>query len=98
MKVWLLRPIVFDGDSYEHGPWDPWYDKAFGFVIRAETEHRAREIAQHDGGDEISAHCHGEKGKYGTYVPTWTNPALVSCVELNGDGPEGVVIQDYRSA
>ena len=31
MRLWLLRPV--EGDSL----WDPWYDKAFGFVVRAEA-------------------------------------------------------------
>ena len=36
MRLWLLRPQegLIEGDN----PWDPWYDKAFGFVVRAETE------------------------------------------------------------
>lgn len=37
MRLWELRPI--DKDS---GPWEPWYDKAFGFVVRADTEAQAR--------------------------------------------------------
>lgn len=36
MKLWLLRPIK---------DWIPWYDKSFGFVIRAESEDAAREMA-----------------------------------------------------
>lgn len=36
MKIWLLRPI--DGCD----EWNPWYDKAFGFVVRAAREQEAR--------------------------------------------------------
>lgn len=38
MKLWLLRPVV--GLDENDNPWWPWYDKAFGFVVRAETEAR----------------------------------------------------------
>ena len=40
MKLWLIR--TRDPTS---GAWDPWYDKAFGFVVRAETEGQARKFA-----------------------------------------------------
>lgn len=40
MKLWLLRPIDPHG-----GLWDPWFDKIFGFVVRAETETEARTLA-----------------------------------------------------
>ena len=43
MKLWLVRPIETDDDGDD--PWEPWYDKAFGFVIRAESDQKAREIA-----------------------------------------------------
>lgn len=33
MKLWLLRPIETEGPNL----WDPWYDKAFGFVVRAKN-------------------------------------------------------------
>lgn len=40
MKIWLLRPI--DGCD----EWNPWYDKAFGFVVCANSEQEAREAAR----------------------------------------------------
>lgn len=78
MKLWLLRPAV--GATQ----WDPWYDKACGFVIRAETGSRAREIAQHKAGDEGG--------------DAWADPASSTCDELSADGLEGVVMIDFRSA
>ena len=48
MKLWLLRPINIYGDS----PWNPWHDKAFGFVVRADTEQEARKLANEESGDE----------------------------------------------
>ena len=51
MKLWLLRPR--EDLPYDKDPWEPWYDKAFGFVVRAETEERARAIGQESGMAEI---------------------------------------------
>ena len=81
MKLWLLRPI--HGHD-EWGPWKPWYDKTFGFVVRAETEDEARLLASKQAGDE---------GHH-----AWMEPFESTCVELTADGPAGVVIQDHCSA
>lgn len=85
MKLWLLEPL----SDLEPGfsPWVPWYDKAFGFVVRAETEEQARELAHAQGGDENRAE----------HEP-WKNPLLSSCKELTAEGPAEVVIQDFKSA
>ena len=60
MKLWLLRPRLLSAkraaESEEcedvEWPWDPWYDKAFGFVVRSETEEDARALAAKECGDE----------------------------------------------
>ena len=43
MELWILRAMEnlpkFDD------PWEPWYNKAFGFVIRAGNEESARRLA-----------------------------------------------------
>ena len=80
MKLWLLKPIK--GSDY----WRPWYDKAFGFVIRAETEQRAREWADSNAGDE------NRKGH------PWLNSEHSTCIELTIDGPEEMVLRDFMSA
>jgi hypothetical protein len=81
MKLWHLKPI----DPHS-GPWKPWYDKAFGFVIRAEDEETARYAAESCGGDEIR---HGN---------VWQDNTLTSCVELLPEGEQEVVIGDYHAA
>ena len=50
MKLWLLRPV--DGLAKNDNPWEPWYDKAFCFVVRAETDTEARDMAHAEAGDE----------------------------------------------
>ena len=86
MNLWILRPV--DPLADDDDPWDPWYDKAFGFVIQAETEERARELAQFIGADETR------------YPDTlaWTDSELSDCKELIVEGPEHIVISDYRNA
>lgn len=74
MKLWVLRPIE---------KWKPWYDSAFGFVVRASTESDARLAADSESGDE--GHV-------------WSDAAKTTCIELSIDGPEGVIIRDFASA
>lgn len=85
MKLWLLLPV--EGDDL----WEPWYDKAFGFVIAAETEEQARIIAQKGGGDEC-----GWEGD----DPAWVDPTHSTCVELTADAytEPTVVMRDFASA
>src|SRR5688572_16143402 len=63
MSLWILEPI--DEDSR---PWDPWYEKAFGYVVRAMSEERARQFASEQAGDE----------GMGANSP-WLDPSLSRC-------------------
>lgn len=93
MKLWLLRPN--ENLKTTENPWEPWYDKAFGFVVRAETEERARELANEDGGaetGEISNNVYRAGGD------PWLDPKFSTCMELKSVGVEGVVIVDFKSA
>ena len=91
MKLWLLRPVGFsEGDGFwkfptVDNPWNPWYDKAFGFVIRAGTEDEARKLADGEAGDE-------------NHDRPWLDPNLSVCEELTSDGPVEIVIRDFASA
>ena len=82
MKLWLLRCK----DDLKDDPWSPWFDKAFGFVIRAETEAQARGIAQAKSGEE------SRNGQ------PWMNPECSTCAELTPNGPAEVVIRDFRAS
>lgn len=75
MKIWLLRPVK---------GWEPWYDSAFGFVVRAATEERARHLASTKAGDEGSV--------------AWFDSARTTCVEVPSDGEEEIVLRDFASA
>lgn len=85
MKLWLLYPqTAYRGEKFL---WEPWYDKSFGFVIRAETEEDARRIAQENGGDEIYEN-----------MPAWIDPHYSVCEELLAEGDPGLILQDFASA
>jgi hypothetical protein len=64
--------------------WEPWYDKAFAFVVRAETEAEARELA---------ANCAGEEGSN-----PWLNSDASLCEILTPKGERGVIIKDFAAA
>ena len=94
MNLWILKAknSLPEGDD----PWEPWYDKTFGFVIRANTEDDARRIADENMGDE------GRGVFLGSVTAKTKNPWLDSrystCEILSDVGEEGVVIEDHRSA
>lgn len=62
------------------------YDSAFSFVIRANTEQEAREIANANGGDERDL-----DGEF------WLDPQNASCEELAPDGTHEVISREYKA-
>jgi len=78
MKLWILRPVKEDSS-----PWEPWFDRAFGFVLCAIDESTARSMAASDAGDE------GPEA--------WTDPMLSTCIELVAT-EEGFIMRDFASA
>jgi len=93
MKLWLCRPVEGLPDS--DNPWEPWWDKVFGFVVRAETESEARDMAHANARDENGTDYKG--GKTGHRNP-WQDPKYSTCVELLPEGPAGVVMNDFSGA
>jgi len=84
MKLWLLKAREDLGT--DNDPWECWYDKAHGFVIRAEDETTARAIANQSGGDETRV------------FDAWLSTEYSTCVELTADGESDIIIEDYRNA
>ncbi len=78
MKLWILRPIE------SCGLWSPWFDKSFGFVVRAATEADARRLAASESADE------GEDA--------WLNSSNSTCVTLDEGDQEEVVMCDFKAA
>lgn len=89
MKLWILRPRqnLPIGDD----PWEPWYDKCFGFVIRAASEDDARRIANSGAGDE------NQRGRVD--LKPWLDAKYSTCEPLEADTEDpGIVICDFKSA
>lgn len=63
------------------------WDTMLSCVVRAESEQRAREIAQKSGYDETS----------GGMTP-WLNPEESSCDVLDPEGPEDLIIRDILNS
>jgi hypothetical protein len=78
MKLWILQPLV---ESEE--PWEIWYDKAFGFVVRADNENHARALASQEAGAE-GGHA-------------WLDEALSSCRPLESEGAAEVIMKDFHA-
>ncbi len=84
MKLWLLRPVETLGLD---NPWDPWYNKSFGFIVRATTPAEARAHAFEASGDETDSQ-----------QDAWTNATYSTCVELTAEGTDGLVMEDTHIA
>ena len=82
MKLWLLEAIE------DSGPWDKWYDKAFSFVVRANTEEEARALASGNCGDEY----------YASEGMAWKSPKYSTCTQLLAKGKAEVVIRNFAAA
>lgn len=94
MTLWLLLPVE-NLPPYDN-PWEPWYNKAFGFVVRSTTETEARELAHKAAGDENRGEFLQTKSA-NTKAP-WLDPKYSTCTELTAEGESGVVICDFASA
>ena len=88
MKLFILRPIT----ELDNDPWDPWYDKAFGFVIRANDEEEARKIADSNAGDENERYITIKNNH------PWLDEKYSTCNELTTDGESELIITDFRRA
>jgi hypothetical protein len=78
MKLYILRPINGRAE------WKPWYDKCFGFVVRAKSEEEARAIAASEAKSEGAG--------------AWLNDEASTCEVLTAKGEAGMVIEDFASA
>ena len=75
MRLWHLARYETD---------NPRHDETHGYVVRAETEQEAREIASKPRGDEGPA--------------AWLDSRRSFCVPLEHDGEPGIILRDFYSA
>lgn len=89
MKLWKLTPRhdslwwCVEGKD----PWEPHHEKAFGFVVRAESEEEARWLAHESGGNE-NDRLPG--------VRPWLEAQYSTCEELPQKGAREVVLVNFR--
>ena len=94
MKIFELRPV--ENLKNNDNPWEPWYDKSFGFIVRAETEAEARKYADENAGDENRGEFLSTKTANTT--SPWIDEKYSTCVELSGNGEAGMIMQDFARA
>lgn len=81
MKLYILRPCTtIEGKS----PWEPWYDKCFGMVVRAENSSEARQIASDNANEEEPI--------------AWYSSLYSTCEELSPVGPSKLIMKDSHDA
>ncbi len=89
MRLWKLTPRhdalwwCVEGKD----PWEPPHDKAFGFVVRAPDEEGARWLAHEAAGRENE--WRGE-------ARPWLDTHYSVCEEIPPEGPQGVVLVNFR--
>lgn len=88
MKLWLLKPQPDETlKKLPMNPWDPWYGRCFGMVVRAETEQAARVMASENAVDERKKRMN-----------PWLLPEYTTCVELTSDGDKCVILRNVKWA
>lgn len=90
MKLYLLRPVgytVHNDTVPKDSIWDPWYDKAFGFVISASSPNEARALAHARGGDENRS-----------LLNPWLDPKQSTCTILKPTKESQIIIRDFAAA
>lgn len=92
-KLWIL--VACDGLPDDDNPWNPWYDKVFGFVIEAASAEQARELAHAAAGDENRGEFLG-KEVASTKTP-WLDSKYSTCFVLKPIGETEIVMKDFRA-
>ena len=87
MKLFILRQVK---------EWEPWYDTAKGFIVRAETEQAARQLIYDYAKDRYCWEDDLVAGREGKEV--WLNPELTTCTELDPDGKPELIMRDFHHA
>lgn len=74
MKLWLLKRTDEVG-----------WDQGRAFVVRAETEAEARQLASNEAGD------------YREPTDKWADPSFSTCTELTSDGAPEIILEDFKA-
>ena len=91
--LWVLKPhpkwYPFSKDNHKidgkGNPWEPWYNKLFRCVVRADSEVEARRLVSESGAANGTEHA-------------WTDQNFKLCEELSGEGPSEIIVTDVAEA
>lgn len=83
MKLFLLKAKDHSALASGKDPWRGRYDMNYGFVVRAETESQARDLAAKKAGDETPI--------------AWLGAEFSTCIELLPDGQPEIVLYDFHA-
>jgi hypothetical protein len=84
IMLYLLRRLYIEGRST--------WDETHGFVVRAKTEADARRIVTIKGGREEFFNPYGAEGP-----GAWLDPSETSCVLIDADGPDAIILRDFNA-
>jgi hypothetical protein len=85
-----IAPAELETAYERSNPWHTRYDRAYGFVVRAPDEATARRLANAKGDDEKD--LPGLKQTRNV----WLKRQFTDCKILESDGPDGIILQDFR--
>jgi len=85
--IWLLK--ARDALDKVNDPWEPWYDKYFGFVIRADSSMEARRIAH-----EYAKESKENRNKQNP----WLEDKYSTCIEILNSGESEIILKDFHAA
>jgi len=93
-KLYILRPI----EGIDPDPWEPWYDKAFGFIVEAGSAQEARSLASKDAGCEAEEEWDENYERLISENNPWLNPKQSTCKELKVSNKPMVIMRDFHAA
>jgi len=92
MKLYILRPVKDDPH------WEPWYDKAFGFVVCAESARQARQLASEEAGDEVDKQYNNDYSELISVSNPWLSAKHSTCKELKPGKKQAIIMKDFHAA
>ena len=99
MKIWQLLPSADVKESND--PWSSRYDCYYGFVIAAETEEQARQMAQAESYRTCACETQTWIDQDGSDVAVerqvWTDPRFTTCVELTAGNEPRIIEASYHA-
>lgn len=97
-RLWVLKPRA-DVLARDEHPWEPWFDKVFGLVVRAGSEAEARALAQaHAGHEGLGIYRALGEEEEELAIDVWLDSAYTSCEVLEPAGHAEVIVVDRREA